>query len=64
MVFQDGGRYVDETGPIRVPVVFDNLIHAGDMPVTIGVFINPGRFIGDNPEGPARNRSYRVRHLV
>lgn len=57
MVFQDGGNYLREDGPIRVPVVFDNLIHAGEMPVTIGVFVNPGRFIGDSPDGPARNRS-------
>jgi enterochelin esterase family protein len=57
MVFQDGAGYVNETGPIRVPVVFDNLIHKGEMPVTIGVFVNPGHFIGDNIEGPARNRS-------
>ena len=57
MVFQDGAAYMNETGPIRVPVVFDNLIHRGEMPVTIGVFVNPGHFIGDNLEGPARNRS-------
>ena len=57
MVFQDGANYLNEEGPIRVPVVFDNLIHAGEMPVTIGVFINPGHFRGDNPQGPARNRS-------
>ena len=57
MVFQDGGNYLREDGPIRVPVVFDNLIHAGEMPVTIGVFVNPGRFLRDNPDGPARNRS-------
>ena len=57
MVFQDGAGYVNETGPIRVPVVFDNLIHRGEMPVTIGVFVNPGHFIGDNLEGPARNRN-------
>ena len=57
MVFQDGGNYLREDGPVRVPVVFDNLIHAGEMPVTIGVFVNPGRFIGDAPDGPARNRS-------
>jgi enterochelin esterase-like enzyme len=57
MIFQDGAAYVNENGLIRVPVVFDNLIHKGDMPVTIAVFINPGRFIGDNVEGPARNRS-------
>ena len=57
MVFQDGALYLDETGPIRVPVVFDNLIHRGEMPVTIGIFVNPGRFAGDDPEGPTRNRS-------
>lgn len=43
MVFQDGQGYVTREGPVRVPTVFDNLIHKGEMPVTIGVFINPGR---------------------
>ena len=33
-------------------MVFDNLIHRGDMPVTAAVFINPGVF----PDG-RRNRS-------
>src|SRR5690606_12370671 len=42
MVFQDGHAYVKEDGSFRVPVVFDNLIHKGEMPVTIGLFINPG----------------------
>ena len=42
MVFQDGHAYVSETGDMRVPIVFDNLIHAGEMPVTIGVFVDPG----------------------
>jgi enterochelin esterase-like enzyme len=42
MVFQDGGGYVKRDGAWRVPVVFDNLIHKKEMPVTIGVFINPG----------------------
>ncbi|MCA9013683.1 MAG: hypothetical protein KDB01_28220 [Planctomycetaceae bacterium] len=36
MVFQDGHAYVDEQGQFRVPVVFDNLIHSGEMPVCIG----------------------------
>ncbi|MCH8923115.1 MAG: hypothetical protein IIA67_08215 [Planctomycetes bacterium] len=40
MVFQDGGGYVRENGSHRVPIVFDNLIHKGQMPVTIGIFIN------------------------
>src|SRR5689334_10676815 len=34
MVFQDGGGYVGETGQFRVPIVFDNLIHKKEMPVT------------------------------
>ncbi|MDY3556754.1 alpha/beta hydrolase-fold protein [Gemmata sp. JC717] len=44
MVFQDGSAYVGEKGAFRAPVVFDNLIHKGQMPVTVGVFINPGKF--------------------
>ena len=42
MVFQDGQGYVTRQGAVRAPTVFDNLIHKGEMPVTIGVFINPG----------------------
>src|SRR5688572_30798365 len=41
MVFQDGHQYVDPRGPFRVPIVFDNLIHRRELPVTIGIFINP-----------------------
>ena len=43
MVFQDGGGYLDPNGPVRAGTVFDNLIHAGRMGVTIGVFVMPGR---------------------
>jgi len=43
MVFQDGQSYVSEEGPVRASIVFDNLIHKGEMPVTIGIFINPGK---------------------
>ena len=60
MVFQDGHAYMDEKGQQRVPIVFDNLIAKGEMPVTIGVFINPGHR-GDNAP-PAKgwgNRSNR-----
>jgi gluconolactonase len=42
MVFQDGGSFVKDTGDARVPVVFDNLIYKREMPVTIGIFVNPG----------------------
>lgn len=40
MVFQDGHAYLG--GEFSVPTVFDNLIHRGEMPVTIGVFVDPG----------------------
>lgn len=53
MVFQDGHAYVDDTGQIRVPVVFDNLIAAGEMPITIGIFVNPGWF-ADTLEEPQK----------
>ena len=42
MVFQDGAAYSDPEGHFRVPTVFDNLIHEGTMPPTIGLFVNPG----------------------
>lgn len=64
MVFQDGGSYVQEGGQFRVPIVFDNLIHKGEMPVTIGLFINPG-VIPASAEGaaPRRNRSFEYDDL-
>jgi enterochelin esterase-like enzyme len=52
MVFQDGGGYVNEKGGSRVPIVFDNLIHKKQMPLTIGVFINPGTFPPKEGETP------------
>src|SRR6266571_5315186 len=59
MVFQDGGGMVAETGSWRVPIVFDNLIHRGELPVTIGVFINPGVLPAASPNRQNRyNRSY------
>jgi len=58
MVFQDGGTFVNENGAFKTTVVFDNLIHKGEMPVTIGVFINPGVVPGTGPDTQARfNRS-------
>jgi enterochelin esterase family protein len=59
MVFQDGEWYVDTKGQFRVPVVFDNLIHKKEMPVTVGIFLNPGSFPSANSKGRARsNRSF------
>lgn len=58
MVFQDGLRHADvqsEHG-LRTPVVMDNLIASGEMPVTIGIFINPG-MDKSQEKGKPRNRS-------
>ena len=52
MVFQDGHVYVAEEGEFRAPVVFDNLIHKRDMPVTIGIFIDPGHKKEKLPDKP------------
>ena len=41
MVFQDGPRYLDPDDEMRVPVVFDNLMHRGELPPIIGVFVEP-----------------------
>lgn len=59
MVFQDGAGCVKMDGSIRVPNVFDNLIHRKEMPVTIGIFINPGTFPSVAAKIPGRsNRSF------
>lgn len=59
MVFQDGQGYVNPTGQQRATVVFDNLIHAKQMPVTIGIFIQPGNIAPSQPGGrPRSNRSF------
>jgi hypothetical protein len=51
-VFQDGGGYRFET-------VFDNLIAAGEMPVTIGVIVPPGDVPGAvDPSGVRHNRTF------
>jgi hypothetical protein len=59
MVFQDGEGYMNPKGGIRIPVVFDNVIQKKEMPVTIGIFINPGTFPPGQPGGKgASNRSF------
>ena len=64
MVFQDGGGFVNDKGRFRVPIVFDNLIHAGDMPVTIAILINPGTLPAlDSAAKPRDNRSYEYDSL-
>jgi enterochelin esterase family protein len=62
MVFQDGHAYLKDDGDFRVPTAFDNLIHQKEMPVTIGVFVDPGHKGSTLPPKPgwtpaAENRS-------
>ncbi len=64
MVFQDGGSYVKTNGDFRTPIVFDNLIHKKEMPVTIGIFINPGKVPPAEPDQkPRDNRSFEYDSL-
>ena len=64
MVFCDGAGFVKRDGQFRVPVVFDNLISRGEMPVTIGIFIQPGTFPTSNPKDkPRSNRSFEYDSL-
>jgi enterochelin esterase-like enzyme len=59
MVFQDGASYVDPKKDFRVPIVFDHLINKHEMPVTIGIFINPGVVpAASADEKPRPNRSF------
>ena len=50
--------YLDPEGEIRAGVVFDNLIHRGEMPVTIGVFVDPGQPGNRNAEYDAFDDIY------
>jgi len=51
MIYQDGQAFKNEDGDIRAQNVMDNLIYRREIPVMIGVFINPGR----TPEQPEPN---------
>jgi len=58
MIFQDGQGYENTNGDWRVPIVFDNLIAKREMPVTIGIFVNPGVVPAANTNAlPRFNRS-------
>ncbi|MDB6171794.1 MAG: gnl 3 [Chthoniobacteraceae bacterium] len=59
MVFQDGHDYVNTKGNWRVPIVFDNLIASGEMPVTIAIFLDPGQESAKEKPTSAWNNSNR-----
>jgi enterochelin esterase-like enzyme len=53
LILQDGQAWLRLTGDYRTPYVLDNLIYRREIPVTIAVFINPGR----KPEQPEASAS-------
>jgi enterochelin esterase family protein len=53
MIWQDGQAMIAPAGDVRAPNVLDNLIFRRELPVMIGVFINPGR----RPDQPEPNLS-------
>jgi len=59
MVFQDGHAYVGDDSSFRATTVMDNLIAKGQMPVTIGIFIEPGHIGEELPEGYFKSRNNR-----
>jgi gluconolactonase len=61
MIVQDGLSRAREW---NLPEIFDNLIHKGEMPVTIGIFVNPG-VVPTNKNGaqPRFNRSFEYDSL-
>lgn len=56
--FNDGAGYVDAKGPVRAAKIFDSLIHAGELPPTVGVFVNPGQPIDKDASMPVGQRSF------
>jgi len=51
MVFNDGQAFMAPDGDLRAQNVLDNLIYRREIPVMLGVFINPGR----RPDQPEPN---------
>jgi enterochelin esterase family protein len=54
MIYNDGQAFKAMDGEVRAQIVMDNLIYRREIPVMIGVFINPGRR-PDQPEPDLHN---------
>jgi enterochelin esterase family protein len=63
MVWQDGPRHADPNGGLRATRVMDTLIARGEMPVIIGVFIEPGRKSNQKTGEKAANRGFEYDSL-
>lgn len=46
VVFNDGWWTLDPDAEVRGAVVLDDLVHRGEVPPTVGVFVDPGVFPG------------------
>jgi enterochelin esterase-like enzyme len=53
MIYNDGQAFMNPDGDMRAQNVMDNLIFRRELPVMIGIFINPGR----RPDQPEPNAS-------
>ena len=68
MIYNDGQAFKAPEGDVRAQNVMDNLIYRREIPVMIGVFINPGRTprsAGADPERlgrPYHQPAHRVQH--
>lgn len=65
VVFQDGLRHADpeNASGLRATIVYDNLIAQGKMPVTVGIFVNPGRNADQKEGSKPSNRSFEYDSL-
>ncbi len=57
VVYQDGWLNLNPEGDVRAGVVLDNLVHAGEIPPMVGVFVDPGVFPGVNDPDARKNRN-------
>ena len=54
VICQDGNSYLDPEGEIRVGVVLDNMIAAGELEPTLALFIRPGTPLPDESGATTR----------
>ena len=64
IVFNDGLAYADLEGAVRAPLVLDSLIHAGDIPPTVGVFVMPGQRADMDDQAATGQRSFEYDSLT
>jgi len=64
MIVQDGLAHITQERRWQIPTVLDNLIHRREIPVCIGIFINPGVIPVSTPGAkPRNNRSFEYDSL-